>query len=156
MIDTKTGTVLLDDIQSITPSLTLDVFLASPLGHGAQSFGVAADWPLFYVGKHEIFGDACTVILMFHKQQLIGVRVHVLDPSLVDPKPDFNDYDEGEALALKVRFEAWLAAKLGPPPYLYPWGRIDAVYSPQDVSTGIFVAYPSPPRGAHGHDRASN
>jgi hypothetical protein len=40
---------------------------------------------------------------------------------------------EEEALALKVRFEAWLAAKLGPPPYLYPWGRIDVVFSPQEI-----------------------
>jgi hypothetical protein len=75
--------------------------------------------------------------------------VHVLDPSLVDVKPDFNDYDEGEALVLKVRFEAWLAAKLGPAPYLYPWGRIDAVYSPQDVSTGIFVSYTTPAHSTH-------
>jgi hypothetical protein len=150
MIDTKTGgTVVLDGVQSITPTLTLDVFLASPLGQGAQWIGVAADWPLFFVGKHEIFGDSCTVILMFQKQQLIGVRVHVLDPSLVDVKPDFNDYDVDAALALKMRFEAWLAAKLGPPPYLYPWGRIDAVYSPQDVSTGIFVSYTTPVHSTH-------
>jgi hypothetical protein len=154
MIDTKTGTVLLDGVQAITPSLSLDAFLASPLAQAAQSIGVAADWPLFYVGKHQVFGDECTVMLMFHKQQLTGVRLGVLPLSIPDPTPDLNDWDA--ALALKVRSEAWLAAKLGPPPHVYPWGRIDAVFSPQDVSTGIFVAYPSPPRGAHGHDRASN
>ena len=159
MIDTKTGTALLDGVQAITPSLSFDAFLASPLGQGAQSFGVAADWPKFYVGQHTIFGDACTVIFLFHQQQLTAVRVHVLDPSLVDTTSEVNDFDvnaEEEALALKVRFEAWLAAKLGPPPYLYPWGRIDVVFSPQDMSTGIFVAYSLPPRSAHGHDRTSN
>jgi hypothetical protein len=142
MIDTKTGTVVLDDVQSITPFLTLDVFLASPLAQGAQSIGVAADWPRFYVGKHQIFGDMSTVILMFYKQQLVGIGLDVLHLSIPDPTPDLDDV--AAALALKVRCEAWLAAKLGPAPYLYPWGRIDAVYSPQDITTGIFVAYPTP------------
>lgn len=153
MIDANTGTVVLDGLHKITGALTLSSFQVSSLGQGAQSIGVATDWPRFFVGKHEIFGDACTVILMFHKQQLIGVRVHVLDPSLVDPKPDFDDYDVGAALALKLRFEAWLAAKLGPPPYLYPWGRIDAVYSPQDVSTGIFVSYTTAVHSSRPKDR---
>jgi hypothetical protein len=147
MIDTKTGTVVLDGVQSLTPSLTLDVFLASPLAEGAQSIGVAADWPVFYVGKHLIFGDMSTVILMFHKQQLTGIRLDPLHLSIPDPTPELDDVDA--ALALKVRFEAWLSAKLGPPPYLYPWGRIDAVYSPQDISTGIFVAYPTPVHSTH-------
>jgi hypothetical protein len=142
MIDTKTGSVVLDGVQAIGSSLTLDALLASPLAQGAQSIGVAADWPQFYVGNHEVFGDLCTIMLLFHKQQLTAIRLGVLPLTVPDPNPELNDVDA--ALALRARFEGWLAAKLGPPPYLYPWGRIDAVYSPQDISTGIFVSYTTP------------
>jgi hypothetical protein len=142
MIDTKTGAVVLDGVRAIGSSLTLDAFLASPLAQGAQSIGVAADWPRFYVGKHEVFGDLCTIMLLFHKQQLTAIRLDALHLSIPDPNPELDDVDA--ALALKVRSEAWLAAKLGPPPYAYPWGRIDAVYSPKDISTGIFVSYATP------------
>lgn len=137
MIDTKIGTVLLDARDAITPSLTLDAFLSSALGRGAQSCGVAVDWPWFSIGQHEVFGDPCMITLSFHKQTLTTVSLFVV--GLDDGAG--GDYDVDATIALNARFEAWLAAKLGPPPHTYPWGNIAAVYDPRSVSTAVFVAY---------------
>jgi hypothetical protein len=141
MIDTKSGNVVLDGRHTIAPSLSLAAFLASPLAAEAQSVGVAEDWPRFFLGVHEIFGDPCTVSVGFHGQRLLGVSLNPVDPDATEPS---DDYDVQAALAAKARHDAWLAAKLGPPPYVNRWGTIESVYDPRSVSSSIFVTYSSP------------
>jgi hypothetical protein len=138
MIDTTTGRLLLDGIHAITPTLTLAAFQASPLARGGQSIGVAAAWRGFFVGRHAIFGDPCTVTLQFHGQRLQAVSFVVVDPV---PPSSSEEWSIDEALATKARQDAWLAAKVGPPPYAYAWGVIESVYDPRSVSSSIFVRY---------------
>jgi hypothetical protein len=132
MIDTTTGRLLLDGIHAITSTLTLAAFQASPLARGAQSIGVAAAWPRFFVGRHAIFGDACTVTLQFHNQRLEAVSFVVVDSV---PPSSSEEWSTDQAQV------AWLAAKVGPPPYAYAWGVIESVYDPRSVSSSIFVRY---------------
>ena len=145
MIDLATGDIVLDggspNATTIGASLSRSAFLASALVQGAQSSGVASEWPLYYVGQHRVFGDPCGVTLAFHGEALEHVALM--------PQVDSYDFDD----ALKAKLDAWLAAKLGPLPsypnaplghpvgYAYPWGSIGSYYQPQDMTCLINVSY---------------
>jgi hypothetical protein len=144
MIDTESGTVVLDGLHAIGPTLTRSAFVASPLGRKAKSIGVAKEWPRLFLQRHEVFGDACTVLVAFHGERLESVELTVVE-ARTDAKA--GAFDVKAARAAKRRFDAWLASKVGAPPYEYAWGIIEAVYDPRSASSGIFVVYALEDRG---------
>jgi hypothetical protein len=140
MIDVGTGVFVVDGQHAVGPGLTRSGFLASPLGAGAQSEGGAAGWVSFALGVHEVAGDRCWLVLRFHDERLVLVVLGV-----IADVPPGDEYDVDAALEAKARYDAWLQAKLGAPPYAYPWGRVESSYDPRSVSSSIVVTYDARP-----------
>jgi hypothetical protein len=150
-IAAATGEIVLDTGERMGPGLTLSAFLAlSPVGWAARPNRAIPRLSTLPLELRLPLGQSVGLKLDFDGEALrrVGLsmtRAH--DPPVADYRQHWTD--DG-ALASLVRAseiarkgiqDAWLEARLGPPPWSYSWGRIASRYDATFVRSLITVAY---------------
>lgn len=137
MLDTTTGDITLDAIV-VGRRFTLASFHACALAAKSSPPLVGGgSWQSFDIGKRDIDGAVFDVTLRFEGERLAMISMALSDG---EESPD-DAWSEKSARAAKARHDAWLAKKLGPPPYAHGWGSIESTYDPRSVSSGITISY---------------
>ncbi|HEX8068387.1 MAG TPA: hypothetical protein VF546_00445 [Pyrinomonadaceae bacterium] len=136
MLDRETGELILAGPIRLGPRLRRRHVRALPLPRPAVSLIKNGPWHSFRVEGANERGEKLFVTLQFHGGTLkwIDFVVDELDRTRV-PQADWED-------AQKLLHDRWLEACLGtPPPYAYPWGRVESSYDPRSDCSSIIVAY---------------
>jgi hypothetical protein len=138
MIDAATGELALASGDRTGPSLTLQAFRASPLAANAQASPGGGAWMQYHLGRQVIAGAIFSLVLYFDGSRLAMVRMSLVEP---DESPSWDDWSDQKELARKAKHDAWLTTQLGPPPWVYPWGRIESNYDPRSGASLVVVVY---------------
>jgi len=142
MIDARTGAITFETPAAvITPCMTRDQFLASPLAAGATDH--VANEPYYswkLKGTCRVADVDLLVVLWFHGQRLSMV-------SLMDPDPRFGaswaDHSVTNEMARKASHDAWLSRALGPMRE-FTWGNVWSEYDARGGFSDIGVKYAVP------------
>jgi hypothetical protein len=57
-----------------------------------------------------------------------------------------ENWSEARELARKELHDAWLRNEIGPPPYRFPWGRLESSYDAKACVGDILISFESDPR----------
>jgi|CXWK01.1.fsa_nt_gi hypothetical protein len=137
MID-RQGILHLSGESLLGPGLREADFLASPLGATAEDNGRNDGWSRYHVRGELDNGLTCSVGLYFFNGRL---RHLSFSPHWSGRARSWKGWSEAGELRVRDQNDQLLAEYLGPPPYVYAWGRITSDYDPRSGGSGIFVRY---------------
>jgi hypothetical protein len=150
-IGAATGEIALDTGERIGPALTRSAFLAhSRAGGAAQPNPSIPHLSTLPLELRLPGARSLSVKLDFDGEALRRIALSMTgdhDPPVADYRQHWTD---DVALASLVRTneiarkgvqDAWLEARLGPPPWSYSWGRVGSRYDATFVRSLITVAY---------------
>jgi hypothetical protein len=130
-IDSENGSIVFTK-GTVSDGLRREDFLKSALGQISKQRVMGGNWTHQDLEPEK--GIHCSV--SFDADRLDHVFI------LMDYHSDESN-QPAEALELKRKslHDAWLLKELGPPPYEYPWGRIDSEYDNRGCVSEITIRY---------------
>ena len=143
MIHPETGAIEIGGV-TLGPETTEPALLASPLAAAADAPAKHGAFTRYRLPGQRVGGEEAIVTLTFDGPRLERVELYQPGPA---PEQGWDDWSEEKELARKARHDAFLAARLGPPPYVHAWGKVESVHDARGGSSSIIVSYGSrPPR----------
>jgi hypothetical protein len=137
MID-RHGFLHLSGEALIGPGLREADFLASPLGATSESNGANDGWSRYIVRGTLDNGLTCAATLFFFEGRL---RKLSFRPHWPGSARSWREWSEAGELRVRDQNNQLLVDYLGPPPYVFTWGRLTSDYDHKSGSSGIFVQY---------------
>lgn len=137
-IKNKTGKIFLQNSAvPISPELTREQFLASPLAYGSEVGVQNEPWCSYRLFPVSVADTQFYIVLQFHSQKLQQV-------TLCDAHPRFgtswDDVTEEKLKTQKDQHDQWLKI-WSLLPERQSWGRVTNSIDPHDNSSSIILSY---------------
>jgi hypothetical protein len=133
-IDAASGTLrIISCGWSFAPGLRLAEFQASEAGKSAQQISKISNHYQIRVNDE---GWLCGLVLMFGAESIQGILLGFSETEMT-----WADWKKDKEERRKKVHDNFLRAQLGPPPYLYPWGRVVSALDPHDSTARIVIHY---------------
>lgn len=137
MLD-RNGILHLSGDNTIGPGLHEAAFLRSPLGQASESNGSNDGWSRYRVRGTLDNKLNCAAGLYFFNGRL---RLLTFGPHWPGSARSWREWSEEGQLRVRDQNNQLLNEYLGPPPFVFTWGRISCDYDPKSGSSDIFVWY---------------
>jgi hypothetical protein len=135
LIDRVTGKLkIISRNWEFGPDLTLENFQAAESSKSANRISKIS--PHYKLRTVLASGWHCGLILMFVNNSLNEVLLGFSEKEL-----DWSDWSKEGELRRKERHDGFLREQLGPPPYVFGWGRVMSVIDPHNSTAHITIRY---------------
>lgn len=139
----KNGLIRIDDMNFIiSPELTEDTFLESNMGKNARLIIDNLEYHTYQCGNQKVGGNLFTFLVVFLSRNILSVSMDFVNSNPKIDKKYEDKFTLSDLLNVKIENDRWLFSILGgPPPYRFPWGRIESTYDKRSWSASLLVRY---------------